>query len=346
MASIHLSNFSEADTMHQGSVNDHIMPRIGYTILAIIMALFSTCGIILNMVVIIVTMRYKQLRQPLNYALVNLAVADLGCAVFGGLLTAVTNAMGYFSLGRIGCVLEGFAVAFFGIAGLCSVAVIAVDRYMVVCRPLGTVMFQTKHALAGVVLSWVWSLIWNTPPLFGWGSYELEGVMTSCAPNWYSRDPVNVSYILCYFMLCFALPFATIIFSYMHLLYTLRQVAKLQVAECGSTAKAEVQVARMVVVMVMAFLLTWLPYAAVALIVIIDSNIYINPVIATIPAYLAKSSNVFNPIIYIFMNRQFRDYALPYLFCGKNPWASKEEGESGINTLITTVSKSSSVSPL
>lgn len=100
--------------MHQGSVNDHIMPRIGYTILAVILALSSTFGVILNMVVIIVTVRYKQLRQPLNYALVNLAVADLGCAVFGGLLTTVTNAMGYFSLGRVGCVLEGFAVAFFG----------------------------------------------------------------------------------------------------------------------------------------------------------------------------------------------------------------------------------------
>ncbi|XP_027023113.1 parapinopsin a [Tachysurus fulvidraco] len=344
MSSINLSNISEAETLHHGSVNDHIMPRIGYTILAILMALSSSVGIILNVVVIIVTVRYKQLRQPLNYALVNLAVADLGCAVFGGLVTAVTNAMGYFSLGRIGCVLEGYAVAFFGIAGLCSVAVIAVDRYMVVCRPLGAVMFQTKHALAGVVFSWVWSFIWNTPPLFGWGSYQLEGVMTSCAPNWYSRDPINISYILCYFMLCFALPFATIIFSYTRLLYTLRQVAKLQMGESGSTAKAEVQVARMVVVMVLAFLLTWLPYAALALTVIFNSNIYINPVIATIPTYLTKSSTVFNPIIYIFMNRQFRDYALPFLFCGKNPWASEEV--SDVNTLTTTVSKSSSVSPL
>lgn len=75
-------------------------------------------------------------------------------------------------------------------------------------------------------------------------------------------------------------------------------------AESGSTAKAEVQVARMVIVMVMSFLLTWLPYAAFAITVIIDSTIYINPVIATIPMYLTKSSTVFNPIIYIFMNRQ------------------------------------------
>lgn len=96
------------------AVNDTIMPRIGYTILAVIIGFFSVSGIILNMAVIVVTLKHRQLRQPLNFALVNLAVADLGCATFGGLPTMVTNAMGYFSLGRVGCVLEGFAVAFFG----------------------------------------------------------------------------------------------------------------------------------------------------------------------------------------------------------------------------------------
>lgn len=111
-----------------------------------------------------------------------------------------------------------------GIAGLCSVAVIAVDRCMVVCRPLGMVTFQTTHAVAGVVFSWVWSFIWNTPPLFGWGSYELEGVRTSCAPDWYSRDAGNMSYIVCYFLLCFAVPFSIIMVSYSKLLWTLRQV--------------------------------------------------------------------------------------------------------------------------
>lgn len=75
-------------------------------------------------------------------------------------------------------------------------------------------------------------------------------------------------------------------------------------SEAGSTNRVEVQVARMVVVMVLAFLVTWLPYAAMALAVIMDSSLYIDPIIATIPVYLAKSSTVYNPIIYIFMNRQ------------------------------------------
>lgn len=96
------------------SVDTEILSRTGYTIFAIIMGVISVTGIILNVLVIVVTLRHRQLRQPLSYALVNLAICDLGCAVFGGLPTTVTSAMGYFSLGRVGCTLEGFAVAFFG----------------------------------------------------------------------------------------------------------------------------------------------------------------------------------------------------------------------------------------
>lgn len=81
-------------------------------------------------------------------------------------------------------------------------------------------------------------------------------------------------------------------------------MTKLQVSEASSTNRVEVQVARIVVVMVLAFLVTWLPYAAMALAVIIDSSLHIDPIVATIPVYFAKSSNVYNPIIYIFMNRQ------------------------------------------
>uniref|UniRef100_A0A3Q1FF28 Parapinopsin a n=1 Tax=Acanthochromis polyacanthus TaxID=80966 RepID=A0A3Q1FF28_9TELE len=328
-------NSSSSDS----SVSTEILSRTGYTKLAIIMGVFSVAGIILNVLVIVVTVRHRKLRQPLSYALVNLAICDLGCALFGGLPTTVTNAMGYFSLGHVGCVLEGFAVAFFGITSLCTIGVISVERYVVVCYPMGAVLFQTRHAVAGVVLAWVWSFVWNTPPLFGWGSYELEGVRTSCAPNWYSKDVGNMSYIIIYFILCFALPFSIIMVSYSRLLWTLHQVTKLQVSEAGSTNRVEVQVARMVVVMVLAFLVTWLPYAAMALTVTIDSSVHVDPVVATIPVYFAKSSTVYNPIIYIFMNRQFRGYAIPAVLCGWNPWAADPQ-ISEVETSVASVSKS------
>ncbi|KAM4738328.1 parapinopsin a [Anableps anableps] len=322
-------------------IHTALLSQRGYTILAIVMGVFSLVGIIFNVLVIVVTARHRKLRQPLSYALVNLVVCDLGCAVFGGLPTTFNSIMGHFSLGHLGCVFGGFAVSFFGISGLCTVAVISVERYIVVCYPMGAVLFQTRHAVAGVVLSWVWSFVWNTP-LFGWGSYDLEGVKISCAPNWYSHDAGNMSYIIIYFSLCFAVPFSTIMVSYSRLLWTLHQVTKLQTSESRSTYRVERQVARMVVVMVLAFLVTWLPYAAMALAVIMDSSLYIDPIIATIPVYLAKSSTVYNPIIYIFMNRQFRGYAVPALLCGWSLWPSEAQ-ISDVTTTVASVNKNNKV---
>ncbi|TNM87007.1 hypothetical protein fugu_007237 [Takifugu bimaculatus] len=338
----------EGNSSSLSSVSSGTLSRTGYTVLAFIMGVLSAGGIILNVLVIVVTMKHRQLRQPLSYALVNLAICDLGCALFGGIPTTITSAMGYFSLGRVGCVLEGFAVAFFGIASLCTIGVISVERYIVVSNPMGAgplpdqVHFQ--HAVAGVVFSWVWSFVWNTPPLFGWGSFDLEGVRTSCAPNWYSRDVGIMSYIVIYLLFCFAVPFTIITVSYSRLLWTLRQVTRLQVAEGGSTNRVEVQVARMVVVMVLAFLLTWLPYAAMALAVVMDSTLYINPIIATIPVYLAKSSTVYNPIIYIFMNRQFRGCAINTVLCGRRAWITDLQTSEGETTVAST-SKSQKISP-
>ncbi|MEE6501721.1 hypothetical protein FKM82_004304 [Ascaphus truei] len=324
-----------------------LMPRIGYTILAIIMAIFCIASLVLNITVIAVTFTYRQLRHPINYSLVNLAIADLGVTVLGGMLTVETNAVGYFNLGRAGCVIEGFAVAFFGIAALCTVAVIALDRVVVVCKPLGTLTFSARHALAGIAVSWTWSLVWNTPPLFGWGSYQLEGVETSCAPNWYSAHPANVSYIICYFSFCFAIPFLTIVVSYGYLMWTLRQVAKLGVAEGGTTNKAEVQVSRMVLVMIVAFLVCWLPYASLAMMVVANPGMYVDPIIATVPMYLTKTSTVYNPIIYIFMNRQFQDCVIPFLFCGRNPWAAQNATVSTVETtkISSSPSRRGKVSP-
>lgn len=90
------------------------LPRAGYITLSVIMALASVTSVVLNTTVIAVTLRHKQLRQPLNFALVNLAVADLGTTLTGGLPSVVTNAVGSYIMGRVGCVLEGFCVALFG----------------------------------------------------------------------------------------------------------------------------------------------------------------------------------------------------------------------------------------
>lgn len=76
--------------------------------------------------------------------------------------------------------------------------------------------------------------------------------------------------------------------------------------EGGAVAKSEMKVAYMVVLMVVTFLLSWLPYAGLAMLVVFKPEVEIHPLVGTVPVYLAKSSTVYNPIIYIYYNTQVR----------------------------------------
>jgi len=69
--------------------------------------LIST-GLPINLLTLLVTFKHKKLRQPLNYILVNLAVADLFMACFGFTVTFYTAWNGYFVFGPVGCAIEGF----------------------------------------------------------------------------------------------------------------------------------------------------------------------------------------------------------------------------------------------
>lgn len=82
------------------------------------------------------------------------------------------------------------------------------------------------------------------------------------------------------------------------------QVTKMACVEGGAVAKSEIKVAYMVILMVVTFLLSWLPYAGLSMLVVFKPDVEINPLVGTVPVYLAKSSTVYNPIIYIYLNKQ------------------------------------------
>lgn len=85
-----------------------------FTVLAAWMIVITSLSLFENFLVMLATYKFKQLRKPLNFVIVNLSVADFFMSLIGGTLSIVTNFRGYFFLGSWACVLEGFAVTFFG----------------------------------------------------------------------------------------------------------------------------------------------------------------------------------------------------------------------------------------
>lgn len=80
--------------------------------------------------------------------------------------------------------------------------------------------------------------------------------------------------------------------------------AAAQQQESATTQKAEKEVTRMVIIMVIAFLICWVPYASVAFYIFTHQGSNFGPIFMTLPAFFAKSAAIYNPVIYIMMNKQ------------------------------------------
>lgn len=65
----------------------------------------------------------------------------------------------------------------------------------------------------------------------------------------------------------------------------------------------------MVLAMIIAFFVCWLPYTALSVVVVVDPELHIPPLVATMPMYFAKTSPVYNPIIYFLSNKQVSNCA-------------------------------------
>ncbi|KAI9525060.1 hypothetical protein NQZ68_012573 [Dissostichus eleginoides] len=284
-----------------------------FTVLAVLMFVVTSLSLSENFIVMFVTFKYKQLRKPLNYIIVNLAIADFLVSLIGGVISFLTNAKGYFFLGKWACVLEGFAVTYFGIVALWSLSVLSFERFFVICRPLGNIRLQGKHAMLGLLFVWTFSFLCTFPPVLGWNRYTISKIGTTCEPDWYSTNMIDHSYIITFFATCFILPLGVIFFCYGKLLRKLKKVSHGRLA---TARKPERQVTRMVVMMIVAFMVGWTPYAAFSILVTACPTIHIDPRMAAIPAFFSKTAAVYNPVIYVFMNKQFRK-CLMQLFCGK-----------------------------
>ncbi|XP_066477528.1 opsin-VA-like [Tiliqua scincoides] len=296
-----------------------------FHLLSALMFVVTVLSLSENFTVILVTLKYKQLRQPVNYVIVNLSVADFLVSLIGGTISFLTNLKGYFYMGHWACVLEGFAVTFFGIVALWSLALLAFERYIVICRPLGNMRLRGKHAALGLAFVWVFSFIWTIPPTMGWSSYTTSKIGTTCEPNWYSGDYNDQTFIITFFTTCFILPLLVILVSYGKLMQKLRKVSDTQ-GRLGCTRKPERQVTRMVVIMILAFLICWSPYAAFSILVTAWPSIELNPRLAAIPAFFSKTATVYNPIIYVFMNKKFQRCLIHLFRC-----SNQDISDSNVN---------------
>uniref|UniRef100_A0A8B9PBD8 Rhodopsin n=1 Tax=Apteryx owenii TaxID=8824 RepID=A0A8B9PBD8_APTOW len=304
--------------------------------------LIST-GLPINLLTLMVTFKYKKLRQLLNYILINPAVADLFMACFGFTVTFCAAWNVYFIFGLTSCAMEGFFATLGGQVALWSLVILAIKRYIVVCKPTGNFRFSSTHTMMGIIFTWVMALSCAAPPLFGWSRYMPEGMQCSCGLDCYTHNPDyhNESYVLYMFIIHFIIPVVVIIFSYGWLICKVQEVMSRP-----QPRRQKKEVTQMVILMVLGFMLAWTPYSVVAFWIFTNKGADFVTTLMSVPAFFSKSSSLHNPIVYILMNKQFRNCMITTICCGKNPFGDEEVSStvSQSKTEVFSIS-SSQVSP-
>ncbi|XP_060623915.1 vertebrate ancient opsin-like [Anolis sagrei] len=326
---------SSSNSNHRHGQEQSLSPT-GHLITAICLGVIGSLGFLNNLLVLVLFCRNKVLRSPINLLLMNISLSDLMVCIVGTPFSFAASTQGKWLIGPAGCVWYGFANTFFGTVSLISLAVLSYERY---CTMMGTTEADAtnyKKVWMGIFLSWIYSLFWSLPPLFGWSSYGPEGPGTTCSVNWHSRDANNTSYIICLFIFCLVIPFIIIVYCYGKLLCAIKQVSGVTQ---GMAQTREQRVLIMVVVMIICFLLCWLPYGIVALIATFGKPGLVTPSASIIPSVLAKSSTVYNPVIYIFLNKQFYRCFCALLKCGKKSIASSNKCSSRSTRVCRSIRK-------
>ncbi|CAG9762357.1 unnamed protein product [Ceutorhynchus assimilis] len=282
--------------------NELLMDPAGYIITAFVLFLIGFCGFFLNLFVILLMWKDKQLWTPLNIILFNLVCSDFSVSIFGNPWTFI-SAMSYgWIWGSTMCVMYGFFMSLLGITSITTLTVLAFERFMIVSKPFQRKCINRTNAFYMVIGIWTYSLILTTPPLMGWGKYGNEAANISCSVNWEDRGTNAKSYIMYLFFFGLVVPIIVIGYSYTFILITMRA----NKMNMGQICRVESRVAYTVFMMILAFLLAWTPYSIFALLAQFGDPTLVTPSSGVVPALIAKSSICYNPIIYVGLNRQFQ----------------------------------------
>ncbi|XP_030628797.1 visual pigment-like receptor peropsin [Chanos chanos] len=305
---------SSADSVHYGgksafSQMEHNIVA-GYLITACVISLSS------NIVVLLMFVKFRELRTATNAIIINLAFTDVGVAGIGYPMSAASDLHGSWKFGYTGCQIYAALNIFFGMASIGLLTVVAIDRYLTICRPdIGQKMTARSYTLL-IVTAWLNAVFWSCMPILGWAGYAPDPTGATCTINWRNNDASFISYTMAVIAVNFIMPLSVMFYCYYNVSMTMKRYkANNGLDSINMDWSDQMDVTKMSVVMILMFLLAWSPYSLVCLWASFSDPKKIPAPMAIIAPLFAKSSTFYNPCIYVIANKKFRRAIIGMLRC-------------------------------
>ncbi|XP_038610969.1 visual pigment-like receptor peropsin [Tachyglossus aculeatus] len=305
-----------ADVLESDRHDHSAFSQTDHNIVAAYLITAGIISIVSNIVVLGIFVKFKELRTATNAIIINLAVTDIGVSGIGYPMSAASDLHGSWKFGYAGCQIYAGLNIFFGMSSIGLLTVVAIDRYLTICRPvIGRKMTSSKYT-AMILAAWTNGFFWASMPLLGWASYASDPTGATCTINWRKNDASFISYTMTVIAVNFALPFVIMFYCYYNVSQTMKQYPASKALENLSIDWSEqVDVTKMSVVMILMFLVAWSPYSIVCLWSSFGDPEKISPAMAIMAPLFAKSSTFYNPCIYVVANKKFRRAILSMVQC-------------------------------
>ncbi|XP_033931232.1 opsin-5 [Pseudochaenichthys georgianus] len=265
-----------------------------------IIGILSATG---NGYVIYMTIKRKTKLKPPELMTVNLAIFDFGISVTGKPFFIVSSFSHRWLFGWEGCRFYGWAGFFFGCGSLITMTVVSLDRYFKICHLRYGTWLKRSHAFLCLAFVWAYAAFWATMPLVGWGNYAPEPFGTSCTLDWWlaQASVSGQTFVVAILFFCLILPTVLMVFSYVMIIFKVKSSAKEMSqldARITNSHNLEMKLTKVAMLICTGFLIAWIPYAVVSVVSAFGEPDSVPISVSVIPTLLAKSSAMYNPIIY------------------------------------------------
>lgn len=199
---------------------------------------------------------------------------------------------------------------------LLSVATISINRYILIAWPQIYPRIYTKAKVACyITIIWLFSYGLQIPTFLGvWGTFGFDAKLGTCSIK---KDENGKSSKTVLFAAGFAVPCIIIIICYAKIYLVVRMSRKnLEKHASGpKTKRSEMHITKMVLAIFLAFVVCYLP---ISIVKVFDSEVKHAP-LHVLGYILLYFSSCLNPVIYVTMNKQYRQAYFDTIRCTFTP---------------------------
>lgn len=318
--------------VNSSKTNLHIFIRI---ILAVVMMSMIAIGFFGNAIVCLIVYQKPAMRSAINLLLATLAFSDIMLSLLCMPFTTITIITVEWIFGGYFCRISAMFYWFFVLEGVAILLIISVDRYLIIVQRQDKLNpHRTKVMIA---ISWAVSFCISFPSVVGWTVVEVPTRAPQCVLG-YSETWADRVYAVFLLVTIFFVPFSVMLYAYLCILNTVRrnavqihnhtdnlclnQVSKLGLMGVQRPHRINVDMSfktrafSTILILFIGFSFCWMPYTVYGLLSVFNKNFYHSQSFYAISAWflwLTYLKSVFNPIIYCWRIKKFRESCVEFM---------------------------------